>query len=75
MDQVEVNQIETQPLLLTARDVSKQLQVSVRTVWRLRSAGKLPKPVEVGGAVRWRNDEFQKWVAEGCRSSSPAARR
>ena len=41
-------------LLLSAQTLAKRLAVSIRTLWRLRSAGKLPPPVRLGGAVRWR---------------------
>jgi predicted DNA-binding transcriptional regulator AlpA len=43
--------------LLTARDVARQLEVSVRTVWRLVELGRLCKPRKQGTA-RW----FQKDV-------------
>jgi excisionase family DNA binding protein len=58
------------PLLITAKEFSKLLQVSTRTLWRLLSAGKLPKPVRLGGAVRWRLDEIKTWIASGCQMST-----
>jgi predicted DNA-binding transcriptional regulator AlpA len=67
--------VDGPPLLLTAKDLASCMQLSVRTIWRLRSAGKLPAPLEVGGAVRWRSDEFQKWVADGCRELSASKRK
>ncbi len=39
--------------LLKASEVAQLLRVSIRTVWRLVSAGKLPKPVYVGRLARW----------------------
>ncbi len=56
-----------EPLLIPAAEVARMLQVSARTLWRLRSAGQLPAPVRLGGTVRWRLDEVRKWIAEGCR--------
>jgi predicted DNA-binding transcriptional regulator AlpA len=56
--------------LITAADVAAMLKVSVRTLWRLRSAGQIPEPVRLGGAVRWRLDEIKKWIAGGCRMST-----
>ena len=53
-------------LLITAEQVAAMLQVSPRTVWRLRSSGKLPKPVEIGGSVRWNSEQIQRWISEGC---------
>ena len=57
---------ETPSLLLSAQMLAKRLAVSVRTLWRLRSTGKLPEPVRLGGAVRWRAADIDAWVAAGC---------
>ena len=54
------------PALLSAESLAQMIQVSVRTVWRLRSSGKLPRPVKVGGSIRWRADEVQNWIEDGC---------
>jgi excisionase family DNA binding protein len=54
------------PLLITAGKLAALLEISTRTLWRLRSAGRLPEPVRLGGAVRWRREEIQKWIADGC---------
>ena len=53
-------------VLITAAQVAEMLNVSLRTLWRLKSAGKLPAPVRLGGAVRWRTQEVLQWIAEGC---------
>jgi excisionase family DNA binding protein len=58
------------PLLITARELAKLLRISTRTLWRLRSAGDLPKAVRLGSAVRWRLDDVEKWLAGGCQMSS-----
>jgi len=63
---------KVEPMLVTAHDVAKLLQVSLRSVWRMRSAGCLPMPVRVGSSVRWRIDEIRIWITEGC--PSPSAR-
>ena len=52
-------------MLIDARKVARALDVSVRTIWRLNSAGKLPKPVRIQGSVRWDQDEIAKWVKAG----------
>ena len=54
------------PALITADQLASMLQISTRTVWRLKSAGQLPKPVEVGGSVRWRAEEIHNWINRGC---------
>jgi len=53
-------------LLLSAEGLAELLQISERTLWRLRSAGKLPKPIQLGGSVRWRANEISLWVQAGC---------
>jgi predicted DNA-binding transcriptional regulator AlpA len=45
---------------VTAKAVAKMLSLSTRTIWRLRSAGKLPQPVQIGGAIRWRLSDIEK---------------
>jgi len=52
--------------LFTIQDVAEMLQVAVRTVRRLRSTGKLPQPVTIGRSVRWRREDLEEWIAEGC---------
>lgn len=55
-----------EPTLVRAIEVASMLQVSIRTLWRLRSAGQLPSPIRLGGAVRWPIDDIKKWIAAGC---------
>ena len=57
---------ESEPLLVTARQVAAMMQISTRTLWRLCSGQKLPAPLRIGGAVRWRLEEIRKWIAAGC---------
>ncbi len=52
--------------LLSAKELAAKLLLSARTVWRLRSSGKLPKPVPVGGSVRWRLSDIQRWLDMDC---------
>lgn len=47
--------------------VAEMLDCSVRSVYRLADAGKLPRPVRLGGMVRWNRAELESWVADGCR--------
>lgn len=54
------------PFLLTAEDVARYLQISIRSVFRLKSLGLLPRPVAVLGSVRWRRADIEEWVAAGC---------
>ena len=58
-------------LLVTATDVARLLNISKRTLWRLLSAGKLPRPVRLGNVVRWRRNELEQWISQGCPSTRP----
>ena len=63
------------PLLMTANDLAHMLAVSRLTIWRWRSAGRLPPPLRIGRVVRWKRSEIETWLAAGCPSCRPAARR
>lgn len=54
------------PIAVSASDLAKMLGVSLRQVWRLNSAGKLPKPIKLGGSVRWNRQEIMDWFEVGC---------
>lgn len=54
------------PLLIPVSDLAKMLNVSRRSIWRLLSARKMPPPIRIGGAVRWRFDEVKRWIEAGC---------
>ncbi len=59
-----------QPALITATELAQMMRVSVRTLWRLLSAGRIPAPIRIGGNARWRVEEIDRWIAEGCPQSS-----
>jgi predicted DNA-binding transcriptional regulator AlpA len=50
------------PLVADAADVAVMLRISVRTVRTWDAAGKLPKPIRIGGRVVWRLDELRDWL-------------
>jgi len=52
-------------LLLSAAQLAKELSISTRTISRLASSGKLPKPIAIGRSVRWRRDDIVSWLAAG----------
>jgi predicted DNA-binding transcriptional regulator AlpA len=52
--------------LIRASGLSALLDRSVRSVWRDHAANRLPQPVRIGGAVRWRRDEVVRWINAGC---------
>jgi predicted DNA-binding transcriptional regulator AlpA len=57
---------ETAEVLVSAQTLAARLAVSVRTLWRLRASGKVPRPIKLGGNVRWRTEEIDDWVHAGC---------
>jgi len=53
--------------LIDVREVAKALGVSTRKIWAMRDSGYMPKPVKLGGAVRWRAEaDINRWLTEGC---------
>lgn len=46
--------------------VATLTQTSPRHVRRLCDAGKLPKPIRLGAAVRWNKAVILDWIADGC---------
>lgn len=59
------------PLLIDIRTLSVLLNRSVASLERDQSAGRLPKPVRLGGSRHWRRAEIVAWVEAGC--PTPAA--
>ena len=53
------------PLVVDARRLAKLLCAGIRTVRTWDAAGKLPKPIRIGGRVVWREDEIRAWLAAG----------
>ena len=56
-----------EPWLFTVQDLAVRLSVSERVLWRMRSSGKLPEPIELGPKlIRWGRSEILDWIAVGC---------
>ena len=53
-DQTPLSGVPDGRLLLSVKEVSHALGLSVRTIWRLVSEGELASPRRVGRAARWR---------------------
>ena len=52
-------------LAMSAADLAARLEVSLRHLRRLDSAGKLPRPVRLGRSVRWPVTEIESWLNAG----------
>ena len=57
---------ELQQALLTADGAAQVLGLSRSAFYRLHSSGRVPQPVRLGGAVRWRAEELRAWVRAAC---------
>jgi predicted DNA-binding transcriptional regulator AlpA len=64
--QTTTTTIESDALLISAEKLAQILDISVRTLWRMRAAGKIPPPIRLGGSVRWRAQEVRAWIEKGC---------
>jgi predicted DNA-binding transcriptional regulator AlpA len=53
-------------LAINATQLAEMLCISSRSIWRLNDSGKLPKPIRLGGSVRWNKKEIETWVEAGC---------
>jgi len=52
--------------LMTAKQLGLLLALSKRQVFRLNSCGKIPKPIRIGGSVRWSTDTIFEWISMDC---------
>lgn len=54
------------PAMLTVHQVAHMLNCSVRHVYRLCDAGRMPRPVRLGALVRWNRTAIESWIEAGC---------
>jgi len=52
--------------LLDVVRVAELLGVSGRQVYRLADGGRMPRPMKLGGSVRWDLAVIESWIAAGC---------
>lgn len=52
--------------LLRADDAATLCGVSRATWDRLRAAGAVPRPVQLGGSILWSRTTLLEWIANGC---------
>lgn len=57
--------------LLDAKSVAVLLRVSLRMIWQMRDAGRMPQPVKVGRLCRWRRTDIDRWIGDGCPRCRP----
>ena len=66
MEKTQLPNDQHQTRLLDADSLGKILSVSKRQVFRLMSAGLLPKSVKILGSRRWIAEEITAWIRSGC---------
>ena len=61
-------QVTHEKLLLSYEDVCSEsiLDCTPRHVQNLVSKGLMPRPVKIGGNVRFRRQEILDWISDGC---------
>ena len=57
--------------LMDAAALADLLCCSTRHLYRLCESAKMPRPIKLGRLVRWRREEIDRWIEQGC----PAVRR
>jgi predicted DNA-binding transcriptional regulator AlpA len=56
-------EVQAEPQLLEAADLADLLGITLRSVWRRKADGTLPKPVQLGRLVRWNRTDVERWLA------------
>ena len=49
-------------MLLTTSEVARLLNVCTATVLSLWKRGEIPRPIRVGGRLRWRPDQLMEFI-------------
>jgi predicted DNA-binding transcriptional regulator AlpA len=65
IDQLAARPVVAPARVLTREQLAHELQVSVKTIDRLDQTGKLPRPIRVGQARRWRLGTIVQWLDMG----------
>ena len=54
------------PECLDAKELGGLLSISKRQIRRLSSCAQIPRPIRIGGSVRWVAEEIRDWINAGC---------
>ncbi len=58
--------VRSDGLLIDIKCVAAMLGRSPRSIYRDDSAGRMPKPIKLGGSKKWREAEVRQWIEAGC---------
>jgi len=53
-------------MLIDVKAVAAMLSCSIRSVYRLADAGRMPPPRKLGALVRWNRAAVEEWINAGC---------
>ncbi len=67
---IERKRAETESMLIDARAAWTLCGLSKSSWYKNLSCGRIPRPVKIGGALRWRRLELEEWIAAGCPARS-----
>jgi predicted DNA-binding transcriptional regulator AlpA len=56
-------EVEAKPQLLDAAQLADLLGITLRSVWRRKADGTLPKPVQLGRLARWNRTDVERWLS------------
>lgn len=56
----------TPPRTYSTDDLAAALGLCTRTIRRMADAGAIPGRFRVGGRIRYRADEIDRWISAGC---------
>lgn len=59
-------QLSESPRMMHVAAVAQLLGVSARHVYRLADSGQMPRPIKLGGSVRWDRRVIEQWIEEKC---------
>lgn len=57
---------EQPKLLIDAATLAARLSISRTSLFTMKAAGRLPKPIRLGRSVRWNAKEIEAWVDANC---------
>lgn len=63
-----LTEMAEQVRLLNVQAVAEMLNVSDRHVYRLADGGRMPRPVKLGGSIRWDRKLIENWIDGGCQN-------
>lgn len=52
--------------LLNIRQVADLLGCSTRKVYSLVDSRMMPRPIRLGGSIRWDSTSIEQWITDGC---------